>query len=60
MFELTKTKKTYAESLLTSFPGYPGSANPKSTLIASAAGTLYGTTYGGGNDGYGTVFSLTP
>jgi len=60
VFELTKTKKTYAESLLTSFPGYPGSANPKSTLIASAAGTLYGTTYGGGNDGYGTVFSLTP
>jgi len=60
VFELSKTKKTYTESVLTSFPGYPGSANPRAGLIANASGALVGTTYGGGTDGYGTIFDLTP
>ena len=35
--------------------------NPTSTLIADAAGNLYGTTELGGGDGfYGTVFELSP
>jgi uncharacterized repeat protein (TIGR03803 family) len=45
------------ESVLHSFTGVDG-AGPGSTLIADAAGNLYGTTtYGGLN--YGTVFKLT-
>jgi uncharacterized repeat protein (TIGR03803 family) len=31
-----------------------------SNLVADGAGALYGTTYGGGAYGYGTVFKLTP
>jgi len=33
---------------------------PKAGLIFDAAGNLYGTTYGGGAYGFGTVFELTP
>jgi uncharacterized repeat protein (TIGR03803 family) len=33
---------------------------PYSGLIFDTAGNLYGTTYGGGAHGYGTVFRLTP
>jgi uncharacterized repeat protein (TIGR03803 family) len=32
-------------------------ANPQAGLVASG-GTLYGTTYGGGSSGYGTVFAI--
>jgi len=34
--------------------------NPRGSLIWDAAGNLYGTTYGGGTHGYGTVFKLSP
>ena len=33
---------------------------PVSSLIADEQGALYGTTYEGGANGYGTVFKLTP
>jgi uncharacterized repeat protein (TIGR03803 family) len=53
------------------FPGQPNAAGPTSTLIADAAGNLYGTTAeggtsenciwsGGGNPGCGAVFELSP
>ncbi len=34
--------------------------NPLGTLIFDAAGNLYGTTFGGGLNGRGTVFELSP
>lgn len=34
--------------------------NPWASLIMDAAGNLYSTTYGGGSNGYGTVFQLVP
>jgi len=34
--------------------------NPAAGLILDAAGDLYGTTFWGGNGGYGVVFELTP
>jgi uncharacterized repeat protein (TIGR03803 family) len=45
------------------FPGccnvYPQGANPLGTLIRDAAGSLYGTTYRGGNtNNYGTIFKV--
>jgi uncharacterized repeat protein (TIGR03803 family) len=35
-------------------------AGPFGALIADAVGSLYGTTTGGGANGFGTVFKLTP
>jgi len=34
--------------------------NPFGGLVVDKAGNLYGTTYGGGTYGYGTVFELSP
>jgi len=35
-------------------------ANPLAGLIQATNGDLYGTTSGGGADGYGTIFRITP
>src|SRR5205814_3071305 len=35
-------------------------ANPYAGLIQDSVGNLYGTTYGGGAAGYGTVYKLEP
>ena len=62
---------TWTESVLYSFTGAPvgcgttgnpacDGANPLAALTAGSSGVLYGTTYGGGSAGWGTVFSLTP
>ncbi len=59
------------EHLIYTFPGQPNGAGPTSTLIADAAGNLYGTTVeggtsenciwsGGANDGCGAIFELSP
>jgi uncharacterized repeat protein (TIGR03803 family) len=47
------------EKVRLNFNGSDG-VNPVAGLIFDAAGNLYGTTYGGGTYGYGTVFELTP
>ncbi len=49
-----------AEKIVYSFQGAAASdgAYPKAALI-NVAGTLYGTTWQGGADGYGTVFKVT-
>jgi uncharacterized repeat protein (TIGR03803 family) len=62
VFELMpKAGGGWTEKLLYSFNnnGTDGS-NPRGGLIFDAAGNLYGTTVGGGTDGAGTVFELTP
>lgn len=46
-------------STLVMFSGANG-ANPRARLIADASGNLYGTTYGGGANGTGTVFECVP
>ena len=43
-----------------SFTGSPDGNGPAAGLIMDSAGILYGTTYGGGPAGDGTVFSLKP
>jgi uncharacterized repeat protein (TIGR03803 family) len=35
-------------------------ANPQAALIQATDGSLYGTTYDGGSNGYGTIFRITP
>ncbi len=39
-------------------PDSPGGTGPSDGLIQAMDGNFYGTTYGGGVDGYGTVFRL--
>jgi uncharacterized repeat protein (TIGR03803 family) len=47
--------------LIYRFQGGPADGyRPWGSLIADAAGNLYGTTLAGGNAGYGTVFEMTP
>ena len=62
VFKLTpKGGGGWTETVLHSFNdnGKDGFA-PLAGLIFDEAGNLYGTTYGGGTYGYGTVFELTP
>jgi len=47
----------YRETILHSFAGSDGS-HPLSRLARNSAGTLFGTTFYGGANGLGTVFSL--
>ncbi len=48
-----------AETILHSFAGSPSDGqNPQGTLLRSADGVLYGTTYTGGLYGFGTVFKI--
>jgi uncharacterized repeat protein (TIGR03803 family) len=47
----------WTETLIWSFVG--GAVQP-SGLVIGSGGVLYGTTRGGGANGFGTVFSLTP
>jgi len=62
VFELTATAGgNWDEKVLHKFnPNGKGGAFPEAGLIFDTAGNLYGTTYGGGAYGYGTVFEITP
>jgi len=64
------TGGTWTENVLYSFAGGPlgcgttgnpacDGENPLGGLTLSSSGVLYGTTYGGGGAGWGTVFELT-
>jgi uncharacterized repeat protein (TIGR03803 family) len=46
-------------SVLYSFPGGSGGANPKAGLLMDSAGRFYATTAAGGTAGLGTVLELT-
>ena len=74
IYELTppKTGTLWAATVLTSFDpgtlyGIDGGTYPNGSLVVGANGSIYGTTYGGGDPnlqiGYyfpGTIFELTP
>jgi uncharacterized repeat protein (TIGR03803 family) len=57
VYELVKSSSGYAEKVLYMFNGFDG-AFPLPGLIMDSSGNLYGTTNGGGANGYGTVFEL--
>ncbi len=48
------------ETILYSFQGGSDAAYPVAGLIIDKKGNLFGTTYGGGDAGLGTVFKLSP
>jgi glycosyl hydrolase family 16 len=59
VFEIAKTGSVYANTptTLISFNGTDG-ANPEGSLVADAAGNLFGTTAIGGTNDDGTVFEI--
>jgi uncharacterized repeat protein (TIGR03803 family) len=50
----------WTENVLYSFAGGDDGQSPLASLVFDASGNLYGTTWGGGTNGAGTVFELTP
>lgn len=50
----------WSETILHNFAGGTDGETPNGTVIFDSAGNLYGTTYGGGTFGFGTVFEVTP
>jgi uncharacterized repeat protein (TIGR03803 family) len=58
VFELAKNGASYTPSTLVSFTGGSGGFQPWGSLIADAHGDLFGTTSGGGPNGFGTVFEI--
>ena len=56
IFELAAGASTV--TTLVSFNGTNGGSGPQSGLIADASGNYYGSTQGGGANGYGTIFEL--
>jgi uncharacterized repeat protein (TIGR03803 family) len=65
VFRLTPSRSGYTESVLYAFcivkPECSDGSYPEGGLVFDKNRTLYGTTeFGGGNDGGGTVFDLTP
>lgn len=59
VFKLTKTSKTWQESILHTFSG-PDGAEPDGAVVFDTAGNLYGTAAAAGSFGYGTVYKLIP
>jgi len=60
VFKLTLTSTGWRETVLHNFGIELDGAAPASPLVFDAAGSLYGTTFFGGNKNLGTVFKLTP
>jgi uncharacterized repeat protein (TIGR03803 family) len=61
VYKLTKNNGGWTERVLYSFKGGSDGGNPISTLVADAAGNLYGTTSEGGAAacGCGTIFKMS-
>ncbi len=59
VYELTPSSGGWTEKILYSFT-WEGSAPQPSVLLIGNDGNLYGTTDGGGDYNYGTVYQLSP
>jgi len=58
VFGLTYVDGVWQEFILWSFGGTGDGIQPNGTLIFDSSGNLWGTTYGGGEYGLGTVFEV--
>lgn len=61
VFELTRSGRQWTTTTLYSFAGEPSDgAIPYGGVTFDASGNLYGTTSVGGENGWGTIYKLTP
>ena len=60
VYELTPQNGGWTENVLYEFQSQNSGLEPYSGVIFDRSGNLYGTTYSGGANQYGTVFRLTP
>jgi uncharacterized repeat protein (TIGR03803 family) len=63
VFQLVPGSSGWTFNLLYSFPSptcTTGACGPQDRLVMDGAGNLYGTTWGGGAYGFGSVFKLSP
>jgi uncharacterized repeat protein (TIGR03803 family) len=62
VFELSPTSNGWKETDIYAFTGASDGSSPQANLVFDDADNLYGTTYYGGNSGYGfgVVFELSP
>ena len=60
VFEITPTGQFTTLYSFCSQAGCADGANPEAGLVQATNGNLYGTTYWGGANTYGTVFEITP
>ena len=60
VYRLAREGEGWVLSPIYTFQGEPDGAGPDSKVVFGPDGLLYGTTYGGGAEGFGTVFSLQP
>jgi len=61
VFELSPgANGAWTETVLLRFSNSADGAYPQGGLVFDQQGNLYGTTAGGGGDGYGTLFELSP
>jgi uncharacterized repeat protein (TIGR03803 family) len=61
IFKLTPGQNgTWTESIPHSFQGSPDGAFPYAGMVGDGAGTFYGATVHGGDDGEGAIYKFTP
>jgi hypothetical protein len=60
VFKLTPSDGGWIYTDLHNFTGGSDGAYPLSSIVLDSNGNLYGTASGGGTDGYGTVWEITP
>ena len=60
VYKLTPSHGTWTQSVIYSFTGGMDGKSPLGGVIFDQSGNLYGTTYEGGQYGYGTLFALNP
>ncbi len=60
VFALRRSRGSWSESVLHVFGGSGDGSTPLASVIVDKAGTLFGTTYYGGANDDGIVFSLIP
>ncbi len=60
VYELSLSSGRWVNQAIHKFAGSPDGGWPMDGPIFDSAGNMYGTTYAGGANGWGTVYQLTP
>jgi uncharacterized repeat protein (TIGR03803 family) len=60
IFELVHSQSGWTKKVLHTFTGRPDGSLPETGVVFDAVGNLFGTTFSGGSNGWGSVFKLTP